>query len=204
MLNPKLDVRIDIVTGLVAPAEQRPSPNHDTRPPGCAIDLLVLHGISLPPGTFGGPWVDRLFNNRLDPDAHPYFQEIAHLRVSCHLLVDREGALIQYVPLHRRAWHAGRSTHRGRSDCNDFSIGVELEGTDEQPYTEAQYRVLDRLLPALVTAYPAITADRIVGHCDIAPDRKTDPGPCFDWRRVRQALNRDRAGYSERPAGKAD
>ena len=192
-MNRDSGVTIDLETGLVQPAVHRPSPNQDARPADCAIDLVVLHGISLPPGAFGGPWVDRLFTNRLDPAAHPYFREIAHLRVSSHLFVGREGHIVQYVPLHRRAWHAGRSSHQGRPDCNDFSIGIEMEGTDESAYTEAQYRTLDRLLPALMAVYPGIAADRIVGHCDVSPGRKTDPGPCFDWERARRAVlsNRD-------------
>jgi len=153
-----------------------------------AIDLLVLHNISLPPGEFGGPWIDQLFLNRLDPAAHPYFAEIAHLRVSAHLLIRRDGSLTQYVPFHRRAWHAGVSSFQGREGCNDFSIGIELEGSDHQPFAPAQYEVLAPVVAALRSAYPAITPDRIVGHSDIAPGRKSDPGPCFDWQRLRGML----------------
>ncbi|MGA7982789.1 MAG: 1,6-anhydro-N-acetylmuramyl-L-alanine amidase AmpD [Chromatiaceae bacterium] len=165
-----------------------PSPNFDERPPGTTIDLLVVHSISLPPGELGGPWIDSLFQNRLDPDAHPYFREIAHLRVSAHLLIRRHGRLVQYVSLAHRAWHAGRSCFQGREGCNDFSIGVELEGADDIPYTDAQYEVLSETVRAIVARYPAITPTRMVGHSDIAPGRKTDPGPAFDWGRFRSQL----------------
>jgi len=180
--------RIERAEGLLAEARQRPSPNCDQRPPGSVIDLLVIHSISLPPGEFGGPWIDRLFLNRLDPTAHPYFREIAPLRVSAHLLIRRSGELIQYVPLHLRAWHAGVSEFHGRSRCNDFSIGIELEGSDRAPFEDAQYLVLQRLSRRLMTRYPQITPERITGHSDIAPGRKTDPGPRFDWERFRQGL----------------
>ncbi len=145
------------------------------------VSLLVIHGISLPPGRFGGPWIEDLFLNRLDPDADPYFRDICGLRVAAHLLIRREGELVQYVPLTRRAWHAGRSVFQGCGDCNDFSIGIELEGSDELPYTDIQYQVLARVTRAIMQAFPAITPERIVGHSDIAPGRKTDPGPAFDW-----------------------
>ncbi len=175
---------IDTVTGLIATARQVPSPNCDERPADMAPELIVIHGISLPPGEFGGPWIDALFTNTLDPAAHPYFQEIHQLRVSSHLLIRRDGELVQYVPLHRRAWHAGASSHCGRERCNDFSIGIELEGTDELPYTPVQYQMLGTLIAALRAAYPALAAGQIAGHSDIAPGRKTDPGPCFDWPRL--------------------
>lgn len=175
-------------SGLLEEARQRASPNCDQRPPGATIDLLVIHNISLPPGEFGGPWIDRLFLNRLDPEAHPYFREIADLRVSAHLLVRRSGELIQYVPLHLRAWHAGASEFRGRDRCNDFSIGIELEGTDQTAFEDAQYVTLRHLVRRLMALYPGVTPERIVGHCDIAPHRKTDPGPCFDWERFRRGL----------------
>ncbi len=145
------------------------------------VSLLVIHGISLPPGRFGGPWIEDLFLNRLDPDADPYFRDICGLRVAAHLLIRREGELVQYVPLTRRAWHAGRSVFQGCGDCNDFSIGIELEGSDELPYTDIQYQVLARVTRAIMQVFPAITPERIVGHSDIAPGRKTDPGPAFDW-----------------------
>ncbi|HEC15485.1 MAG TPA: 1,6-anhydro-N-acetylmuramyl-L-alanine amidase AmpD [Sedimenticola sp.] len=169
----------------------RLSPNHDERPAGTSIDLLVIHNISLPPGEFGGPWIDDLFLNRLDPDADPYFRGICGMRVSAHVLIRRNGELAQYVPLARRAWHAGESAFRGRGGCNDFSIGIELEGTDEIPYTEAQYLALARVTRKIMRAYPAITPDRITGHSDIAPGRKTDPGPAFDWDHYRALLARD-------------
>jgi AmpD protein len=174
--------------GWLAAARRLPSPNQDRRPPGVAVDLLVVHGISLPPGEFGGPWIDRLFTNTLDPAAHPVFAELVGLRVSAHVLIRRDGGLTQYVPFHRRAWHAGRSAFRGREGCNDFSIGVELEGTDSVPYQDAQYRALARLTRILMAHYPGIAAERIAGHSDIAPGRKTDPGPAFDWQRYRALL----------------
>lgn len=171
------------------PGVQRtPSPNCDDRPPGVTVDLLVIHNISLPPGEFGGTAIEAFFQNRLDARDHPYFAEIAHLRVSAHLLVRRDGQVQQFVPLDRRAWHAGVSCYRGRERCNDFSIGIELEGTDDRPFTDAQYDRLVTLTHEIQRHYPAITADRITGHSDIAPGRKTDPGPHFDWRRYLGAL----------------
>ncbi len=158
-----------------------PSPNCDDRPDAADVSLLVIHAISLPPGEFGGPWIERLFTNQLDPAAHPYFDQIRDLKVSAHCVIDRAGAVTQYVPFDRRAWHAGQSSFEGRSRCNDFSIGIELEGSDEQPFEEAQYVQLARVARALMRAYPQITAGRIAGHSDIAPTRKTDPGPNFDW-----------------------
>jgi AmpD protein len=181
-------MQIDVTTGLLADARQVPSPHCDDRPAGTAIDLIVVHGISLPPGEFGGPWIDALFTHTLNPVAHPYFQEIQGLRVSSHVLIRRIGELVQYVPLQRRAWHAGQSYFAGRERCNDFSIGIELEGTDTIPYTDLQYLRLAEVVAALQKAYPAITAERIVGHCDIAPGRKTDPGKVFDWQRLRRLL----------------
>jgi AmpD protein len=171
-------------------ARRAPSPNQDARPPDVPVDLLVIHNISLPPGEFGGDWVEDLFLNRLDPAAHPYFAGIAALRVSAHLLIRRDGALVQFVPLGRRAWHAGASCFAGREACNDFSIGIELEGSDETPFTDAQYARLAAVSREIVQRYPAIGAGRIVGHSDIAPGRKTDPGPHFDWQRFREALAR--------------
>lgn len=165
-----------------------PSPNSDARPDPADISLLVVHAISLPPGRFGGPWVDRLFTNALDADAHPYFHKIRGLRVSSHLCVFRTGAVRQYVSFDRRAWHAGESLFEGRSRCNDFSIGIELEGTDAAPFELVQYRRLAAVAAALLRAYPAITPARIVGHSDIAPGRKTDPGPHFDWLRFHAEL----------------
>jgi len=145
------------------------------------VDLLVIHGVCLPPGEFGGPWIDDLFNNRLDPQAHPYFRAIADQRVSAHLLIRRDGELIQYVDLHKRAWHAGASSFAGRPKCNDYSVGIELEGADRVPYEEVQYRVLAQATEEIRSRFPTIGPARIVGHSDIAPGRKTDPGPAFDW-----------------------
>ncbi len=176
--------------GLVAGARHRLCPNCDQRPPGTAVDLLVIHGISLPPGRFGGDGIDQLFHNCLDPRAHECYAEIHQLRVSSHLLIRRDGDLLQYVPLHLRAWHAGTSSFGGRERCNDFSIGIELEGTDDIPYTDAQYRRLADLVAQIRCRYPLITDQRIVGHCDIAPGRKSDPGPVFDWTRLRRSLQR--------------
>ena len=182
---------VDVDTGLIHPARRIESPNRDQRPEGVEIDLLVIHGISLPPGEFGGGWIDALFTNRLDPEDHPYFREIQGLTVSSHLLIRRDGELVQFVPFHLRAWHAGVSSWQGRERCNDFAIGVELEGTDEVPYTTPQYRRLAAVTLALRAAYPAISDERIVGHCDIAPGRKTDPGASFDWDRFRAAVAGD-------------
>lgn len=179
---------IDSATGLLAEARQVPSPNGDDRPTGVVVDLIVIHGISLPPGEFGGPWIDALFTNMLDLAAHPYFQVIAGLRVSAHLCIRRDGELVQYVPFHRRAWHAGESIYAGRPRCNDFSIGIELEGVDHLPYDDRQYQLLAAVIQALWDTYPAITPDRLTGHADIAPGRKTDPGPAFDWARLRRCL----------------
>ena len=174
--------------GWLQGAQRRPSPNHDARPQGTVVDLLVIHNISLPPGEFGGPWIDALFLGRLDPEAHPYFRDIAGVPVSAHLLIHRDGRCVQYVPCNQRAWHAGASRFAGRERCNDFSIGIELEGTDDLPFEPAQYLALAQVARALMAAYPGITAARIAGHSDIAPGRKTDPGPHFDWGRFRELL----------------
>jgi AmpD protein len=149
-------------------------------------ELIVVHGITLPPGEFGGPWIDDLFMGRLDPSRHPYFASIVHLRVSAHLLIRRDGSVTQYVPFHLRAWHAGASSFAGRERCNDYSIGIELEGSDDIPYEPAQYATLAEVVVALQQAYPTLSA--LAGHSDIAPGRKTDPGPSFDWARLEQAL----------------
>ena len=178
-------------------ARRQPSPNQSDRPPGEVASLLVIHNISLPPGEFGGPWIDDLFCNRLDCSRHPFFDEIRNLRVSSHLLIRRDGELVQYVPFDKKAWHAGRSCFQEREECNDFSIGVELEGSDHTPFTGRQYQMLDKVARALLQAYPAITLERIVGHSDIAPGRKTDPGPHFDWAAFRHRLRRaSRAGQA--------
>ncbi|HAS82347.1 MAG TPA: 1,6-anhydro-N-acetylmuramyl-L-alanine amidase AmpD [Verrucomicrobia bacterium] len=179
---------VNPATGLLEVARQRLSPNSDDRPVGVAADLIVIHGISLPPGKFGGSWVDALFMNQLDPSAHPYFAAIAGLRVSAHVLIRRDGELVQYVPFQRRAWHAGASVYAGRPRCNDFSIGIELEGTDLIPYDDRQYPVLAAVIRGLWAAYPVIMPDRLTGHADIAPGRKTDPGLAFDWARLRDIL----------------
>ena len=173
--------------GWLAGVSRLPSPNCDRRPHG-EVSLLVIHNISLPPGEFGGDAVQQLFLNRLDPKAHPAFAELEGLRVSAHLFIDRNGALTQFVPCAARAWHAGRSRYAGRPNCNDFAIGIELEGTDDAPYEAAQYLTAAAVIAALLRAYPTLCATRIVGHSDIAPGRKTDPGPSFDWARMRALL----------------
>jgi AmpD protein len=164
------------------------SPNHDERPAGAELGLIVIHGISLPPGEFGNGWIDRFFCNDLPADVHPYFAAIHHVTVSAHVLIARDGTLTQYVPFDRRAWHAGQSQYCGRMACNDFSVGIELEGTDELPYEAAQYRSLGELIGALRHAYRSLRDADVVGHSDIAPGRKTDPGPAFDWSRLEREL----------------
>jgi N-acetyl-anhydromuramoyl-L-alanine amidase len=181
-------LRIDSTTGLVAGARQVLSPYCDPRPANTAPELIVVHGISLPPQEFGGPWIDRLFTGTLPWDQHPYFRKIEGLKASAHLVIRRDGHLTQYVPFGLRAWHAGVSQYGGRSGCNDFSVGIELEGADEVPYTDAQYGTLTAVIVALVEAYPSLSAQHLTGHSDIAPGRKTDPGPAFDWPRLRAAL----------------
>lgn len=179
-------MRLDINTGLLTGVKQVLSPHFDARPAGVAPDLIVLHGISLPPGQFGGPWISRLFTGApMPPEHHGFFSTLAGLRASAHLLVRRDGQVVQYVPFGQRAWHAGKSSWQGREACNDYSIGIECEGTDDVPYESAQYAALGELLALLLDAYPGITRERIVGHSDVAPGRKTDPGPSFDWSRIR-------------------
>ena len=168
-------------SGWLPGARRLPSPNCDARPEGAAIELIVIHNISLPPGVFDGDAVIDLFTNRLDWDAHPYYQGIRGLEVSAHFFIRRDGSLIQFVPCALRAWHAGASNWQGRERCNDFSIGIELEGSDDLPFTDAQYATLVPLLATLKTAYPI---QAVVGHSDIAPGRKTDPGPHFVWQRL--------------------
>ena len=167
--------------GLLDTAEFIKSPNYDDRSNEQDMSLIVIHNISLPPGEFNGPWITRLFTNDLPVGEHPFFAEIHHLRVSSHLLIRREGEVIQYVPFHKRAWHAGVSEYLGRSVCNDFSVGIELEGTDEVPFTTAQYDALASVLQLLVKTYSGLSMENITGHEHIAPGRKTDPGPYFDW-----------------------
>jgi AmpD protein len=181
-------LRVDVATGLLPEVRQVLSPHFDARPPGVLPELIVVHGISLPPGEFGGPWIDRLFAGNLPPAAHAFFRGLAGARVSSHLLIRRSGELVQYVPLHERAWHAGVSQYQGRAACNDFSIGIELEGVDDRPYEDEQYRELASVTQALLGALPSLSKERIVGHSDIAPGRKTDPGAAFDWPRFRASL----------------
>jgi AmpD protein len=181
-------MKIDPATGLIEQVQFIPSPNCDARPDGTRIDVVVIHAISLPPGEFGGPGIEQLFCNRLNSDEHPYYREIKDLTVSSHVLIRRDGEVIQFVPLHQRAWHAGQSIFDGHPRVNDYSVGIELEGTDETPFEGIQYRVLAEVTQALMQCYPGITAERIVGHADIAPGRKTDPGPYFDWKTYLAAL----------------
>jgi len=182
-------MHIDTHTGLLREAKYSHSPNFDERPIGCPIDLLVIHGISLPPGEFGTQDVTAFFTNTLDPNKHPYFQTIAHLKVSSHLFIRRDGEVCQFVPFHKRAWHAGQSCYQTRENCNDFSIGIELEGTDTQDYTALQYTQLAAVSLALFQAYPALNANTIAGHSQIAPSRKTDPGEGFDWDHYRRLID---------------
>ena len=167
---------------------RRSSPNHDERPDPHDIALVVVHGISLPPGEFSGTYVDAMFRNELDVDAHPSLADLRGVRVSAHLFVDRAGRIAQYVPFDKRAWHAGESRWRGRARCNDFSIGIELEGTDHVAYTDEQYASLVTAVAALLGSYPRLSLSTIVGHNEIAPGRKTDPGAAFDWRRFLAAM----------------
>jgi len=176
--------------GWLSAARRGATPNFDDRPDENDISLIVIHCISLPPGEFGGEWIDRLFSNTLEPSAHPYFEGIFHLRVSSHLLLRRDGEIVQYVPFHKRAYHAGISRYGDRTACNDFSIGIELEGTEMVPYTDEQYHRLAEVIRTLLNTYPNLSPERITGHSDIAPDRKTDPGPSFDWGRLRALLQR--------------
>jgi AmpD protein len=181
-------LQVDLQSGLMRSARHVLSPNCDARPAGVEAELIVVHGISLPPGEFGGPWIERFFTNSLPLDMHPYFAEIGDLKVSSHLLVARDGGLTQFVSFADRAWHAGQSCYNGRAACNDFSIGVELEGADTIPYEAAQYDTLAALVAALCDAYPRLSPARVVGHSDISPGRKTDPGPAFDWERAHRCI----------------
>ncbi|ROR05136.1 AmpD protein [Erwinia sp. JUb26] len=182
--------------GWITEARKVPSPHFNQRPDNEKPSLLVIHNISLPPGEFGGPWIDDLFTGQLDPTAHPYFADISHLQVAAHCLIRRDGEVVQYVPFQQRAWHAGVSNYQGRDACNDFSVGIELEGTDTLPYTDAQYRSLHAVTQLLIAEYPAMALN-ITGHSDIAPQRKTDPGPAFDWARFRTALAQPIQGQKE-------
>ena len=180
--------KFSIESGVVGGALQVPSPNFNVRPENESVSLLVLHNISLPPGQFGGGYVERFFQNQLPVDDHPYFEEIKDLQVSAHLFITRQGQVTQFVNLNDRAWHAGQSSFEGVPDCNDYSIGIELEGTDMLAYTDLQYAALTALTQAIQSAYPEIELSRITGHEHIAPIRKTDPGPAFEWERYRSGL----------------
>jgi N-acetyl-anhydromuramoyl-L-alanine amidase len=180
-------MQLDPLSGWLGGIRHCPSPNFNARPQG-EVSLLVVHNISLPPGQFGTGKIQAFFQNRLDPDEHPYFAGIAELKVSAHFLIERDGRLTQFVSCQERAWHAGLSRYGERDNCNDFSIGVELEGTDDIPYSDAQYAALTQLIRVLQLAYPELNSQRICGHSDIAPGRKTDPGPAFDWPRLLAAL----------------
>jgi AmpD protein len=186
-------MQLDVTGGWCQGVRHCPSPNFNARPEG-EVSLLVIHNISLPPGQFGTGKVQQFFQNCLAADEHPYFAEIATLQVSAHFLIERDGAITQFVSCNERAWHAGQSCFAGRENCNDFSLGIELEGTDELPFSDAQYAALAELVGELQRVYPAITQERICGHSDIAPTRKTDPGPAFDWPRLRTALLNTKEG----------
>lgn len=174
-------MQLDQSQGLLTEVEYHPSPNQDARPDSDDISGIVIHNISLPPGEFGGGWIDDLFLNKLDPNAHPYFKKIADLQVSAHVLIRRNGDVIQYVPFEQRAWHAGASSWDGRECCNDFTIGIELEGCDDKNFEQQQYLQLAKVIKVLCNSYTKLSSETIKGHQDIAPERKTDPGPYFDW-----------------------
>ncbi len=194
MQKPQMSILPERISpdGWLEPGRRCPSPNYNDRPDATVVDLLVIHNISLPPDCFGGRYIEEFFCNQLDAAAHPYFATIDGLKVSAHCLIDRGGEVTQFVSFGDRAWHAGQSSFGGRSECNNFSIGIELEGTDHTPYTDAQYHSLTQITCLLLNQYPALTRERIVGHCDIAPARKTDPGPAFDWPRFHQSLDQSR------------
>lgn len=182
-------ISIDIDSGLMEQARLCLSPNNDERSDKDDMNLIVIHNISLPPNEFGGDGIDQLFTNTLDKNGHPFYEEIHELRVSSHLLIRRDGEIVQYVPFHKRAWHAGVSQFLGRDVCNDFSIGIEMEGTDFVPFTDVQYAKLELTISALLKTYPSLKAGSITGHEHIAPGRKTDPGPFFDWHKLSVSLN---------------
>lgn len=187
-MNNQSDLRLRIINHKLVQARWVPSPNYNQRPMNQSPSLLVIHNISLPPREYGGPYIEQFFSNQLDTHAHPYFQEIEGLEVSAHLLIRRDGELVQFVAFDQRAWHAGVSQFEGCENCNDFSIGIELEGTDNDEYTDQQYEQLKAVTHCLMMEYTHILPDRIVGHQDIAPLRKTDPGPAFDWLRYKGEL----------------
>lgn len=182
-----MTMNINPTTGLLDDCTQCPSPNKDARPENTTIDLLVIHSISLPPEQYGGEYIERFFQNKLDKNQHPYFEEIHQMQVSSHILIKRSGEVVQFVPFHERAWHAGKSSYCGRERCNDFSIGIELEGSDTDRFEEQQYQRLAELILTLQQAYPE-TRGHITGHSDIAPGRKTDPGTGFDWARLEREI----------------
>lgn len=182
-------MQIDVNTGQLKEARQQVSLNCDDRPDETDIALIVIHGISLPPGEFANGYIDQFFCNQLNPNDHPYFKEIAKLNVSSHLLVKRDGEIVQYVPFQQRAWHAGISSYKGRDNCNDFSIGIEMEGADEIPYTDVQYQILSTVLLSLFKIYSRLNQHTIVAHSEISPGRKTDPGIAFDWIRLNTLLS---------------
>lgn len=181
-------MEIDKKSGWLTPVTKLASPNFDERPDSDDICGIVIHNISLPPGEFGGSWITDLFLNRLDVNAHPYFAEIAGLKVSSHLLIRRDGEVQQFVPFTSRAWHAGQSSWQGRERCNDFTIGIEMEGDDFSPFEDEQYQQLASVIKLLIATYPKLSTERIAGHEHIAPGRKTDPGPFFDWQRLQDLL----------------
>ncbi len=182
-------MKFSIRNGWLQSVRHLASPNCDERPAGVVPSLIIVHGISLPPGEYGGPYIDQLFTNTLDPRSHPYFAEIQGLKVSSHVLIRRNGECTQYVSFAQRAWHAGKSCYQGREACNDFSIGIELEGVDDQPYEVVQYEVLAAMVQALSETYPEVNPAAIVGHCHVAPGRKTDPGSAFEWPRLASLLS---------------
>ena len=196
-------MRYNKKTGWISDIDHCLSPNHDDRPENMDINLLVIHGISLPPGQYNGNHIEQLFTNSLDPEEHPYFMEICDLKVSTHLLIRRTGELVQFVPLTKRAWHAGVSKFKTKQCCNDFSIGIELEGCDDEPYEQVQYSRLAELTQVIQKYWPEIDSDHIVGHCDIAPGRKTDPGSAFDWEGYRTLLKKlmNNVGQDSRSTG---
>lgn len=181
-------MHLTVHRGWLQQARHVPSPNYGPRPPACEPQLIVIHNISLPPRCYGTDHIERLFTNCLDWEEHPYFGEIRGMQVSSHLLIRRSGELLQFVSFDERAWHAGQSCYAGRDNCNDFSIGIELEGVDDEAYDDVQYTVLSATTKALLAHYPGLSVADIVGHSDISPGRKTDPGPAFDWPRYRALL----------------
>lgn len=184
-------MQINLATGLLSPCQQILSPNRDQRPDNDTIDLIIIHSISLPPGQYGGDAIERFFTNRLAADEHPYFQQIAEMKVSAHILIKRDGHIIQFVPFHERAWHAGVSSYQAREQCNNFAIGIELEGSDTDKFEQIQYTQLARLILALEQTYPDLHRDAVTGHSDIAPGRKTDPGDRFDWQILNNLLKQN-------------